>query len=91
MSVVSSLNRAFTELGDEGYRNSALKIMNTQQALVKGIQDSEHVTGLRVLGLPTSPVVAFTFNSSTKLDIFKVNDAMSRRHWHLDALQQPSA
>lgn len=77
--------------GDEGYRHSALQIMNTQQALVKGIQESEHETGLRVLGLPTSPVVAFTFNSSTKLDVFKLNDAMSRRHWHLDALQQPSA
>jgi sphinganine-1-phosphate aldolase len=77
--------------GDEGYNNSALQIMNTQRALVKAIQDNEHATGLRVLGLPTSPVVAFTFNSSTKLDVFKVNDAMSRRHWHLDALQQPSA
>lgn len=65
--------------------------MNTQRALVQALQEQEHVTGLRVLGLPTSPVVSFAFNSSTKLDIFKVNDAMSRRHWHLDALQQPSA
>ena len=46
---------------------------------------------LEVLGDPEMCVVALKARNPRALDIFKVNDLMSKRGWHLSALQLPSA
>lgn len=42
---------------------------------------------LFVIGKPDMTIIAF---GSTALDIFEVNDIMSSKGWHLNALQKPS-
>ena len=42
---------------------------------------------LFVVGKPDMTIVAF---GSTVIDIFEVNDIMSSKGWHLNALQRPS-
>ena len=46
---------------------------------------------LEVIGSPEMSVVAFKAKDRRRLDIFKVNDLLSKRGWHLSALQLPSA
>ena len=53
-----------------------------------GIRRSEH---LEVVGQPEMSVVAFKARNPKQLDIFGLNDLMSKRGWHFSALQLPSA
>ena len=53
-----------------------------------GIRRSEH---LEVVGQPEMSVVAFRAKQPKQLDIFRVNDLMTKRGWHCSALQLPSA
>ena len=46
---------------------------------------------LEVVGEPEMSVVGFKAKNTRALDIFKVNDLMSKCGWHLCALQLPSA
>ena len=46
---------------------------------------------LEVVGEPEMSVVGFKAKNERALDVFKVNDLMSKRGWHLCALQLPSA
>lgn len=46
---------------------------------------------LEVVGEPEMSVVAFKAVDTKRLDIFKVNDLLSHRGWHLNALQLPSS
>lgn len=45
------------------------------------------IPGLFVIGRPDMTIVAF---GSDSLDIFEVNDIMSSKGWHLNALQRPN-
>lgn len=48
------------------------------------------IDGLEVVGKPDMCVVAIK-STSKQLNIYKVNDLMSQRGWHLNALQFPSS
>jgi len=59
-------------------------------AIVKdspGLCRIEEIPGLYVIGKPDMTVVAF---GSDVVDIFEVNDIMSSKGWHLNALQRPN-
>lgn len=45
------------------------------------------ISELFVVGKPDMTIVAF---GSKALDIFEVNDIMSSKGWHLNALQRPN-
>lgn len=45
------------------------------------------IKGIYVLGKPEVSVVAF---GSKDFDIYRLADALSKRHWHLNSLQFPS-
>jgi sphinganine-1-phosphate aldolase len=47
----------------------------------------DDIPGLYVIGKPDMTVVAF---GSDAVDIFEVNDIMSSKGWHLNALQRPN-
>jgi len=64
--------------------------MNYDVAIVKdspGLCRIEEIPGLYVIGKPDMTVVAF---GSDVVDIFEVNDIMSSKGWHLNALQRPN-
>lgn len=46
---------------------------------------------LEVLGEPHMCLVAFGAKPGSTLNIYKVNDLMTRKGWHLNALQTPAA
>eukprot|EP00741_Cyanophora_paradoxa_P004687 tig00000823_g4549.t1 len=81
---IATVWAAMVHLGEKGYMEVADKIMKTMQAIVKGIGEIE---GLRLVGNPDACVVAFT---SDTLDIFAINDVLSKRGWHLNALHKPA-
>jgi hypothetical protein len=47
----------------------------------------EEIAELFIVGRPDMTIVAF---GSDVLDIFEVNDIMSSKGWHLNALQRPN-
>ncbi|KAL6294228.1 hypothetical protein ACE6H2_002370 [Prunus campanulata] len=72
-------------LGEEGYLENTKKIMEVSKRLQKGI---EEIPELFVIGRPDMTVVAL---GSNVVDIFEVNDIMSSKGWHLNALQRPNS
>ncbi|MQM15165.1 hypothetical protein Taro_048105 [Colocasia esculenta] len=76
---------AMMSLGLEGYLEKTKEIMEVSKKIQKGI---EEIPGLFVIGRPDMTVVAF---GSNDVDIFEVNDIMSSRGWHLNALQRPNS
>ncbi|KAM0881897.1 hypothetical protein ACQ4PT_032654 [Festuca glaucescens] len=76
---------AMMSLGLNGYLESTGQIMEVSKKIQKGIDD---IPGLFVIGKPDMTVVAF---GSDVVDIFEVNDIMSSKGWHLNALQRPDS
>ncbi|CAA6659940.1 unnamed protein product [Spirodela intermedia] len=75
---------AMMSLGLEGYLENTRAIMEATKKIQRGI---EEIPELFVIGRPDMTVVAF---GSDDVNIFEVNDQMSRRGWHLNALQRPN-
>ncbi|KAF9439009.1 hypothetical protein BGZ76_001461 [Entomortierella beljakovae] len=70
-------------IGKEGYIKEAKHIISAQIKVRKAI---EAIPSLYVYGDPKTSVVAF---NSNKYNIYDISDAMSKRGWHLSALQSP--
>ncbi len=60
------------------------------QAAQQFAEGVKQIDGLEVVGKPDMCLVAIK-STSKKLNIYKVNDLMSQRGWHLNALQFPSS
>ena len=71
-------------MGDQGYYESAKKILDTGDYIRKGIAK---IDGLKVLGNPLW-VIAI---SSDRFDPYLVLEAMSRKKWMLSGLMNPPA
>ncbi|XP_004310101.1 PREDICTED: sphingosine-1-phosphate lyase [Fragaria vesca subsp. vesca] len=76
---------AMMALGEEGYLENTRAIMEVSKKLQKGLED---IPELFIIGRPDMTVVAF---GSNVVDIFEVNDIMSSKGWHLNALQRPNS
>ncbi|OIW07307.1 hypothetical protein TanjilG_11941 [Lupinus angustifolius] len=76
---------AMISLGKEGYLKNTKEIMEASKKIQKGV---EEIPELFVVGRPDMTIVAF---GSDVLDIFEVNDIMSSKGWHLNALQRPNS
>jgi len=76
---------AMMSLGLNGYLDSTSRIMEVSKKIQRGIDE---IPGLFVIGKPDMTVVAF---GSDVVDIFEVNDIMSSKGWHLNALQRPNS
>lgn len=76
---------AMMSLGEEGYLQNTKEIMEVSKKIHKGVNE---IPELFVVGKPDMTIVAF---GSTVIDIFEVNDIMSSKGWHLNALQRPSS
>lgn len=76
---------AMMALGEEGYLQNTRQIMEASKKIVEGTKD---IPELFIVGKPDMTVVAF---GSNVVDIFEVNDIMSTKGWHLNALQRPNS
>lgn len=72
-------------MGKDGYRQVMKEIMEAAVAIKEGI---ESIDGLKLLGNPDMSVICFT-TSSSSVDIYKVAEALTKRHWNLNSLQFP--
>ncbi|VEU19960.1 DEKNAAC100525 [Brettanomyces naardenensis] len=73
-------------IGNDGYINSCREIVLAARRLKQAIHDE--IPALEVIGDPLVSVVAF---KSDKLNVHTLSDNMTKRGWHLSALQRPSA
>ncbi len=71
-------------VGEQGYLDATRRILETAATIKAGLAE---IPELRILGDPLW-VVAF---ASDTLDIYRVMDFMSARHWSLNGLHRPSA
>ncbi|KAL2547223.1 Sphingosine-1-phosphate lyase [Forsythia ovata] len=76
---------AMMSLGLEGYLENTRAIMEASKRIEKGVRE---IPDLFVVGRPDMTIVAF---GSDVVDIFEVNDIMSSKGWHLNALQRPNS
>ncbi|XP_021910909.1 sphingosine-1-phosphate lyase-like [Carica papaya] len=72
-------------LGEEGYLVNTKKIMELSRRIQEGIKE---IPELFIIGRPDMTIVAF---GSNVVDIFEVNDIMSSKGWHMNALQRPNS
>ncbi len=75
---------ALVSMGEAGYLEATQRILTTAWLIRKWI---EQIPELYVLGDPLW-VIAF---SSKEIDIYRVMDFMSKRHWSLNGLHHPPA
>jgi sphinganine-1-phosphate aldolase len=74
-------------IGEDGYLEKAEGIMEASRIMVEG---TKKIDDLVVIGEPKAMVIAFASKNS-KVNIFQVSAAMSKRGWHLNSLQRPDA
>ncbi len=74
---------AMVSMGEQGYLDATKKILSTAAKIREGI---EAIPELRVFGDPLW-VIAF---GSDELDIYRVMEFMTERHWNLNGLHKPS-
>ncbi|WVZ07621.1 hypothetical protein V8G54_020967 [Vigna mungo] len=84
-SLIAGAWAAMISLGKEGYLKNTKAIMEASVRIQKGI---EEIAELFIVGNPDMTIVAF---GSDVLDIFEVNDVISSKGWHLNALQRPNS
>lgn len=75
---------ALVTIGEDGYLEATRRVLDTAARIRRGIAE---IPGLRVLGDPLW-VIAF---GSDQVGIYDVLDAMTRRGWSLNGLQDPPA
>ncbi|EPS72842.1 hypothetical protein M569_01913, partial [Genlisea aurea] len=84
-SLIAGAWAAMMALGLEGYMENTRQVMEASKKIERGIRD---IPELAIIGRPDMTIVAF---ASDILDIFEVNDLMSSKGWHLNALQRPNS
>ena len=72
-----------------GYRQSAENIITATRKIIHRIKTE--IPELYILGNPPVSVVAFNAKEGSGINILKVGDTMSKKGWHLNALQKPAA
>lgn len=87
--LIAATWAAMVHMGEEGYVECARQIMAAAKKIENGVK---LIAGLRVLGEPGMSVVAFGTDNSTvgkRLNIYNLSEAMNKREWHLNTLQNP--
>lgn len=84
-ALIAGAWAAMMSLGLEGYLENTRTIMEASKRIEKGVRQ---IPELFVIGRPDMTLVAF---GSNVVDIFEVNDVMSSKGWHLNALQRPNS
>jgi sphinganine-1-phosphate aldolase len=78
---------ALVHMGREGYRRNAAAVLKAAVKLRRGIAAIE---GLTLVGSDATMVVAWGSADPT-LNVYVVNDVMTKKGWHLSVLHAPAA
>ncbi|KDE02507.1 hypothetical protein MVLG_06938 [Microbotryum lychnidis-dioicae p1A1 Lamole] len=84
-AIIAGAWASMMKMGIDGYTESCREIVGAAKRIVQGVSEMDD---LYVLGDPLVSVVAF---SSKTVSIYEVGDVMSKKGWHLNALQSPPA
>lgn len=76
---------ALQHFGEAGYRELAARTMRAFDAMRAGI---EAIPGLRILGEPSGPLLAYG-STDPALNIYAVGDQLDAKGWLVNRLQQP--
>ena len=82
--LVAACWAALVATGEQGYLQATQRILDTAATIRRGI---EAIPELRVLGDPLW-IIAF---AAPVLDIYKILDHLTARHWSLNGLHKPAA
>lgn len=88
-ALIATAWASLLHLGREGLLTAAERIMAAATDFKRQLQ--RKVPELRVLGSPHMSVVAFEAVRPKQLNVYCLNDLMTQRGWHLNALQRPAA
>lgn len=72
-------------MGEEGYQDLVKNILETTRTIADGVRA---INGLQLLGNAEAMIVCF---AGKGCNIYDVSDAMRRRGWTLNSLQNPAA
>ncbi|KPI34850.1 Sphingosine-1-phosphate lyase [Cyphellophora attinorum] len=88
-ALIAGCWASMMSLGVSGYVSATNKIVAARQTLQNAISEHPDLKGtLKVIGDPLVSVVAF-LSVDPAIDIYDIADAMSKREWHLNSLQDP--
>lgn len=88
-ALIAGCWASMLSVGRAGYVDATNKIVATRQTIQNALGEHPDLRGaLGVVGDPLVSVVAFTARDPA-LDIYEIGDAMGRRDWHLNSLQDP--
>lgn len=87
-ALIATAWAAMAHLGQEGYLQAVEGMMTLATAFRNGVAK---IDGLEIVGEPEMTVIAFKAVDPRRLDIYRVNDLLSKKGWHLNALQRPAA
>lgn len=85
-AVLAGAWAVVNHIGIDGYTESAKQIIGAARHF-KGELKKRFAADLQIVGDPQLSVIAF---SSKTLNIYAVGDRMSKKGWHLNALNQPA-
>ncbi|GIL46345.1 hypothetical protein Vafri_3350 [Volvox africanus] len=88
-ALIASAWASLVHLGEEGLMAATRDIINARDTLIAGIRSE--IPELEVIGEPEMGVVAFRSRKPRDINIYVLNDWLSTRGWHLNALQAPPA
>ncbi|KAK5322584.1 Dihydrosphingosine phosphate lyase [Exophiala xenobiotica] len=76
-------------VGEKGYVDAAHKIVTTKLTIENAVKEHPVLKEtLSIIGRPMVSVVAFE-SFDPAISVYDIADAMSKRHWHLNSLQDP--
>lgn len=88
-ALIAACWASLVRVGEAGYLDACVRIVGAARQVAARLRSSPVLAAeLEVMGDPLVSVVAFTARS---LNIYDIADAMTRRGWHLNSLQDPPA
>jgi glutamate/tyrosine decarboxylase-like PLP-dependent enzyme len=79
---------AFQYLGEDGYHRLCETAFTAREQFVAGVRA---IPGLAIVGEPEATIAAITASGAPDVDVFALNDELSRRGWHLDRQGPPDS
>ncbi|KAL6777620.1 hypothetical protein ACKKBG_A14975 [Auxenochlorella protothecoides x Auxenochlorella symbiontica] len=86
-ALIATAWASLVHLGEDGFLEATSAILAAADEFQAGVRA---IPGMEVLDSPEGSVVAVR-STNRSVDIYEVNDLMTRRGWHLSPLQSPPA
>ncbi|KAI1626249.1 sphinganine-1-phosphate aldolase [Exophiala viscosa] len=89
-ALIAGCWASMMSVGEKGYVDACHKIVSTKLTIENAVREHPVLKEtLQIMGHPMVSVVAFDSFDPT-ISIYDVADGMSKRHWHLNSLQDPA-